>query len=98
LDDFVPFVAWDTKIRATMDAKIAEPIKDRDSADRHTRYAIREMLTKEMERSQRTLVSQFFGLNGAGLVNVNQLVEPTEEQKLTTKTRFDREPEWYRLA
>jgi hypothetical protein len=97
-DDFVPWVAWSAKFRATMDAKIAEPIRSRDAADQHARYQVREMLTKEMERSLRTLVTQYHRLHVTGLVNVSQLIEPSETEKAQAKHILDKQPELYRIA
>jgi len=97
-DDFCPWVAWSAKFRATMDAKIAEPIRNRDAADQHARYQCRDMLTREMERSLRTLVTHFHHLHVTGLVNVSQLVVPTEAEKRDALARFRSEPDLYQLA
>jgi len=97
-DSWVPLVSWSAKHREKMDAEISAPLHDRYAAPEHMRYKIRVFLVAEMHRALRSLVTQYHPFATPGLVNVNQLAEPTPTQRAEAKHILDKQPELYRLA
>lgn len=96
-DSFIP-AAMDTKRRETLDAAIAQPIKDVYTAGFHRRFQARAEFKAVMDRALRKLVTSFHRLRITGSTNVNTLVEPTEAEKREALARLRSEPELYRLA
>jgi hypothetical protein len=96
-DSFIP-VAMDPERRETLDAAIAEPIKDVYTAPFHRRFQVRAELQAVMDRALRSLVTSFHRLRIAGSTNVKTVVEPTEAEKREALARLRSEPELYRLA